>query len=82
MQKNIEKNNPVSVSEKQSQNLEDQETSTNLPRNVSLQLYKLMKQVVENDVNPETVKAACNCATEIHRMIKLNLELQKLNLEL
>lgn len=53
------------------------ETSESLPKNVSLQLLDLMKKVVANDVNPATVKAACQCAREIHNMLKLNLEIIK-----
>jgi len=55
-------------------------TSQDLPRNVSMQLYALMKEVTATGVNPESVKAACACATEIHRMLKLNLELKKIDL--
>lgn len=52
-------------------------TSENLPKSVCLQLYGLMTKVVSEDVNPRTVKAACDCATEIHRMLKLNLEIKR-----
>lgn len=52
-------------------------TSADLPKSVSLQLYRLMNKVVEDDVNPKTVQAACACATEIHRMLKLNLEIKR-----
>jgi hypothetical protein len=54
--------------------------SENLPKNVSLKLYELMIKVVESEVNPKTVQAACACATEIHRMLKLNLEIKKNNI--
>lgn len=57
-----------------------QATSENLPKNVSMQLYSLMQKVVENDVNPKTVGAACACASEIHKILKLNLEMKKANL--
>lgn len=53
------------------------ETSQNLPQNVSMQLYELMLKVVKDEVNPKTVQAACTCATEIHRMLKFNLDLKR-----
>jgi hypothetical protein len=46
-----------------------------LLKNVSMQLYELMKKVVKDDVNPKTVSAACNCASEIHKMLKLNRDI-------
>ncbi len=52
-------------------------TSENLPKNVSLQLYALMGKVVQEDVNPKTVRAACDCADAIHKFLKLNLEIRK-----
>lgn len=55
-----------------------QETSESLPKSVSLQLYKLMGEVVKKEINPQTVQAACACATEIHRMLKLNMEMKRL----
>jgi hypothetical protein len=48
-----------------------------LPQSVSMQLLNLMKTVVKEEVNPSTVKAACQCASEIHKMLKLNLELKR-----
>lgn len=56
---------------------EDLVTSESLPKNVSMQLYKLMKKVVENEVNPKTVGAACSCAAEICKILKLNHEIRK-----
>lgn len=65
--------------DKKSLQQESPATSENLPKNVSMQLFDLMKRVVKDDVNPSTVRAACACATEIHRMLKLNLEIKKLD---
>lgn len=79
-QENIEEGVPHSVSGKQLIKPMNQETSENLPKSVSMQLLNLMKQVVQSDVNPSTVKAACQCAAEIHKMLKLNIELRKNNL--
>jgi hypothetical protein len=52
-------------------------TSANLPKNVSLRLYELMTKVVSEEVTPATVNAACNCATEITKLLKLNIELKR-----
>lgn len=77
MQKNIDAEIQHSGSEKKLQTLEEVETSESLPKSVCLQLLDLMKRVVKDEVNPDTVKAACHCAREIHNMIKLNIELKK-----
>lgn len=55
----------------------DPATSENLPKNVSLKLYELMNSVVSKDVTPATVNAACQCASEIHKILKFNLELMR-----
>ena len=54
-----------------------QETSESLPKNVSLQLYGLMKKITEGEISPAKVNAACNCASAIHKFLKLNQELKK-----
>ena len=63
--------------EQKSQNQENNSQSTNLPYTVSMQLVSLMKKVVEEEVNPKTVGAACQCASEIHKILKLNFEMKK-----
>ena len=63
-----------------SQKLHQQEgvvTSENLPKNVCLKLYSLMKEVVTEDVTPKTVSAACNCAAEISKLLRLNHDISK-----
>ncbi len=77
MQKNTE--NEIQPSDLKRQLLEQEkpETSESLPQSVSMQLLNLMKTVVKEEVNPSTVKAACQCASEIHKMLKLNLELKR-----
>ncbi len=77
MQKNGDGGNQNLDSKKQLQNAENQVTSENLPKNVCMQLYNLMNKVVHNDVNPKTVSAACACASEIHKILKLNHEMKK-----
>ena len=59
---------------------ENQETSQNLSKNVGLYLYEMMKTVTKDDVNPTTVNAACKCAEEIHKILKLNYDIKKLGL--
>ncbi len=46
----------------------------NLSTTVATQLLDLMQQVTKTEVTPETVNAACNCAKEIHKIIRLSLE--------
>ena len=77
MQDSTEKNKSGLVSGQKLLKQENLTTSENLPKSVSLKLYELMNSVVEQEVNPRTVSAACACATEIHRMLKLNLEIRK-----
>lgn len=77
MPANGEKDNQLMDSEKQLLTRENQETFENLPISVSLQLLSLMKKVVSKEVNPQTVNSACNCASEIHKILKLSAELEK-----
>lgn len=63
--------------DKKSPEQESPATSENLPKNVSMQLFELMKRVVKDDVNPKTVNAACACASEIHKILRLNLEMKR-----
>lgn len=63
--------------EKKSQNQEKDSQSTSLPYTVSMQLVNLMQKVVEDEVSPKTVGAACQCASEIHKILKLNFEMKK-----
>lgn len=51
--------------------------SANLPKNVSLQLWHLMNEITKSEITPATVNAACNCASSIHKFLKLNLELKR-----
>lgn len=72
----LEKTLPSGL-EKQSAMQNNQVTSESLPKSVSLQLYDLMNRVVETEVTPQTVNAACSCASEIHKILKLNFEMKK-----
>jgi len=77
MQDNGDENNQPSDLEKRSEIVKTPVTSENLPQNVCMQLYCLMNKVVEDDVNPKTVNAACSCASEIHKILKLNHEMSR-----
>lgn len=46
--------------------------STNLSMNVAQHLLLLMKEVTKQKVDPQTVNAACNCASQIINLIKVN----------
>lgn len=77
VEKNKDAANQHSDSKKQLQKPEGQETSQNLSKNLSLQLLAMMKDVTRDEVTPSTVNAACNCATQIHKLLKLNFEMKK-----
>lgn len=72
-----EENSRSLILDQKSQEPVVQVTSKDLPKNVSMQLYDLMKQVTAKKVNASTVRAACLCATEIHRMLKLNEDVKR-----
>jgi len=77
MPKNGEGAKSVLDSEKKLQKQGELATSENLPKNVCMKLYDLMEKVVDSDVNPKTVNAACSCAAEIYKILKLNHEMTK-----
>jgi len=67
------------VSVQPSQNaVEVKSAQTNLSVSVATQLLKLMSQVTEGEVTPATVNAACNCAKELHKIIRTNIEMNRL----
>lgn len=49
-----------------------------LSRNIAEHLLHLMKEVTKKEVSPKTVNAACQCAAELYKVMKLNIELAKL----
>lgn len=55
----------------------EQATSQSLPQSVSVQLVDLMRKVVEKEVSPTTVRAACECARTVNELLKTNLEMIK-----
>ncbi len=54
-----------------------QETSISLSKDLASQLLGLMKKVTDKEISAQTVNSACNCASEIHKILKLNLEMKK-----
>lgn len=66
------------ISEVQLKNAGKQRTSKNLSQDVALQLLELMEQITSSEVNVKTVSAACQCASEITKILKLNLEVTKM----
>jgi hypothetical protein len=52
-------------------------TSESLSKDLATQLLILMKRVTEDEVTPGTVNAACNCASEIHKILKLNFQMKQ-----
>jgi hypothetical protein len=42
-----------------------------------IQLLNLMKNVVKDEITPSSVSSACKCATEIHKILRLNLDIKK-----
>lgn len=57
---------------------ESPEISENLSKNVAMQLLKLMSEITKDEINTKTVSSACLCASEITKILKLNLEIKKM----
>lgn len=74
MQERGEVNSPALVSGKQLSTLERQETFESLPLTLSEHLFGLMIKVTKEEVTPQTVNAACNCASEINKLLALSLK--------
>lgn len=53
------------------------ERQQNLSMNIAEHLLFLMKDVTKEKVNPRTVNAACQCASELYKLMKLNLEIRR-----
>lgn len=54
----------------------DTKTSPSLSMNVAEHLLWLMKEVTKESVSPQSVNAACNCATQMINLMKLNMKLR------
>jgi len=44
-------------------------------------LEGLMRRVTKEEVTPDTVNAACNCADKITDMLRLHLEVERLHIK-
>jgi hypothetical protein len=53
--------------------------SQSKPISVSLaeHLFALAKDVTRKDVSPDTVRAACQCASEIHKLLDLQWRIRR-----
>lgn len=65
------------ASAKQSARPGSQEVSVSLSKDLATQLLDLMKKVTKDEITPDTVNAACNCASEIHKILKLNFQMKQ-----
>lgn len=54
---------------------EENSNQASLSTDLTNHLLNLSKEVTRNEINPETVKAACNCAQQIHNMIRLQMKI-------
>lgn len=77
MQGNTDVVTPASVSKPSLQKPKEQGASETLLKDVTLNLYGVMKQVTQQNVTSETVNAACNCAKQIHKLLELNYKISK-----
>lgn len=50
--------------------------SPSLSMSVAEHLLFLMKEVTKSEVDPKTVNAACNCASQMINLMKMNLKLR------
>lgn len=64
-------------SEKKLQKQEKPESSVNLSKNLAIKLVKLIDDVTKDEVTPQTVNAACNAASEVTKILRLNFEIKK-----
>lgn len=48
-----------------------------LSRDLSMHLLDLAKKVTKDEVTPQTVSAACQCAAELYKIMKLNWEMKR-----
>lgn len=61
--------------------IESTNENTFTTKKVVTTLENLMNRVTANEVTPETVNAACNCADKITDMLKLHLEVERLQIK-
>ena len=47
-----------------------------LSKDLAKHLLELSKKVTSEEVTPQTVNAACQCASELHKIMRLNWEMR------
>lgn len=52
-------------------------TSTPISVSLATHLFELSKKVTATEVNPQTVRAACECAAEIHKLLDLQWRVRR-----
>lgn len=57
--------------------IEDAVTLGPLSKDLATHLLGLAKKITQNEVTPKTVHAACACASELYKIMKLNWEMKK-----
>lgn len=77
MQKSGDQNSQALDLGNQLQSLDKREISQNLPKNVCLKLYDLMNLITTKEITPDSINSACNCASQIHKIVKLNYEMSR-----
>lgn len=56
---------------------EEKSPLSTLSSSVATQLLGLMKDVTKDDKSPAAVNAACNCAKQLHQMLRLEFEARR-----
>ena len=51
--------------------------STPISASLAQHLFELAKNVTKDQVTPETVRAACACASEIHKLLDLQWRVKR-----
>lgn len=52
-------------------------TSESISVSLATHLLELSKKVTKDNVSPDTVRAACQCASEIHKLLELQWRVKK-----
>lgn len=72
--------NAIQATDSQNSPAKSQEAnarSASLSTNVATRLLHMMEEVTRNEITPQTVNAACGCATQIVALMKVNIEMKK-----
>jgi len=77
MQKQKDASNQLSDCAKPSAKPVVMETSSNLNLDLSKRLLNLFDSVTQGPMDIAKVSAACNCASEIHKLLRLNFDMKR-----